>query len=87
MHSAGVAWFDSEIAGCDLADERLKTRLGKLLAQLGGDSSDGNRFCFCRWYAHPPGCLVNDHSLDRCRFVPAQLGPQDQRDDAENEQD
>jgi Transposase DNA-binding len=36
MDSAGVAWFDSEIAGCSLADERLKTRLGKLLAQLGG---------------------------------------------------
>jgi len=31
------AWFESEIAGCALADERLKTRLGKLLAQLGGD--------------------------------------------------
>jgi hypothetical protein len=36
MDSAGGAWFDSEIAGCRLADERLKTRLGKLLAQLGG---------------------------------------------------
>src|SRR5215469_15133117 len=36
MGSAEVAWFDSEIAGCSLADERLKTRLGKLLAQLGG---------------------------------------------------
>jgi Transposase DNA-binding len=36
MVSAGVAWFDSEIAGCGLADERLKTRLGKLLAQLEG---------------------------------------------------
>jgi hypothetical protein len=36
MDSAGVAWFDSEIAGCSLTDERLKTRLGKLLAQLGG---------------------------------------------------
>jgi hypothetical protein len=36
MDSAGVAWFLSEIAGCSLADERLKTRLGKLLAQLGG---------------------------------------------------
>jgi hypothetical protein len=31
------AWFESEIAGCALADERLKTRLGKLLTQLGGD--------------------------------------------------
>src|SRR5215469_18323958 len=36
MGSAEVAWFDSEIAGCSLADERLKTRLGTLLAQLGG---------------------------------------------------
>lgn len=36
MDSTGGAWFDSEIAGCSMADERLKTRLGKLLAQLGG---------------------------------------------------
>jgi hypothetical protein len=36
MDAAGVAWFDPEIAGCSLADERLKTRLGKLLAQLAG---------------------------------------------------
>jgi hypothetical protein len=36
MDSTDVAWFDSEIACCTLADERLKTRLGKLLAQLGG---------------------------------------------------
>lgn len=36
MDSAGAAWFTCEIAGCSLADERLKTRLGKLLAQLGG---------------------------------------------------
>jgi len=36
MDTTGAAWFDSEIAGCSLADERLKTRLGKLLAQLGG---------------------------------------------------
>lgn len=36
MDSTGAAWFDSEIAGCSLADQRLKTRLGKLLAQSGG---------------------------------------------------
>jgi len=36
MDSSGGAWFDSEIAGCTLADERLKRRLGTLLAQLGG---------------------------------------------------
>lgn len=34
--SGGVAWFDSEMAGCSPADERLKTRFGKLLAQPGG---------------------------------------------------
>jgi len=37
MDSTGDAWFDSEVAGCTLPDERLKARLGKLLAQLGGD--------------------------------------------------
>ena len=36
MDSSGGAWFDSEIAGCTLGDERLKRRLGTLLAQLGG---------------------------------------------------
>src|SRR5215471_10493689 len=36
MDSSGGAWFDSEIAGCTMADERLKRRLGTLLAQLGG---------------------------------------------------
>jgi hypothetical protein len=29
------AWFDAEVAGCSLADERLNKRLRKLLAQLG----------------------------------------------------
>lgn len=30
------AWFDREIAGCCLADERLNKRLRKLVAQIGG---------------------------------------------------
>jgi hypothetical protein len=30
------AWFDRELAGCSLGDERLNKRLRKLLAQMGG---------------------------------------------------
>ena len=29
------AWFDRELAGCNLADERLNKRLRKLVAQIG----------------------------------------------------
>src|ERR1700746_787288 len=29
------AWFDRELAGCSLADERLNKRLRKLVAQMG----------------------------------------------------
>ena len=29
------AWFDRELAGCGLADERLNKRLRKLVAQIG----------------------------------------------------
>jgi hypothetical protein len=35
MDGATDAWFDRELAGCSFADERLKKRLRKLLAQLG----------------------------------------------------
>jgi hypothetical protein len=35
MERATGAWFDHEIAGCDLADERLDKRLRKLLERLG----------------------------------------------------
>src|SRR3954454_21331966 len=31
-----TAWLDKELAGCDLADERLTKRLRKVLAQIGG---------------------------------------------------
>ena len=36
MDEARAAWFDGELAGCSLADERLHKRLRKLLAQIGG---------------------------------------------------
>src|SRR5580698_8574992 len=36
MDITGDAWFDDELAGCNLADERLNKRLRKLLAQFGG---------------------------------------------------
>src|SRR5476649_434780 len=36
MDGTTKTWFDDEVAGCRLADERLNKRLGKLLAQLGG---------------------------------------------------
>jgi len=29
------AWFDRELAGCNLADERLNKRLRKLVSQIG----------------------------------------------------
>jgi len=35
MDGATNAWFDRELAGCSFADERLKKRFRKLLAQLG----------------------------------------------------
>jgi hypothetical protein len=36
MDDRAGAWLDSEVDGCDLADERLTKRLRKVLAQLGG---------------------------------------------------
>src|SRR5580658_2568383 len=36
MDVTGDAWFDDELAGSDLADERLNKRLRKLLTQFGG---------------------------------------------------
>lgn len=35
MDGTTNAWFDDELAGCSLADERLNKRLRKLLAQIG----------------------------------------------------
>ena len=35
MDGAADAWFDRELAGCTLADERLSKRLCKLLVQIG----------------------------------------------------
>ena len=35
MDGAADPWFDRELAGCTLADERLVTRLRKLLVQMG----------------------------------------------------
>lgn len=36
MDEEAGAWFDRELTGCSLADERLKKRLRKLVAQIGG---------------------------------------------------
>ncbi|WP_245315428.1 MULTISPECIES: IS4/Tn5 family transposase DNA-binding protein [Bradyrhizobium] len=36
MDGEADAWFDRELAGCSLADERLNKRLRKLVAQIGG---------------------------------------------------
>lgn len=35
MDGEAGAWFDRELAGCSLADERLNKRLRKLIAQIG----------------------------------------------------
>jgi hypothetical protein len=35
MDRETAAWFDRELAGCRFADERLKKRLGKVVAQIG----------------------------------------------------
>ena len=35
MDEEAGAWFDRELAGCSLADERLNKRLRKLVAQIG----------------------------------------------------
>jgi hypothetical protein len=37
MDGATNGWLDGELAGCNLVDERLTKRLGKLLAQIGSD--------------------------------------------------
>jgi hypothetical protein len=35
MDGKAIAWFDRELAGCSLADERLNKRFRKLVAQIG----------------------------------------------------
>ena len=35
------AWFDREISGCNLADERPTKRLRKLLERMGGAMGNG----------------------------------------------
>jgi hypothetical protein len=35
MDGETTAWFDRELAGCHFADERLKKRFRKLVAQMG----------------------------------------------------
>ncbi|WP_246230649.1 IS4/Tn5 family transposase DNA-binding protein [Bradyrhizobium cytisi] len=35
MDEEADAWFDRELAGCSLADERLNKRLRKVVAQIG----------------------------------------------------
>src|SRR5215471_20284115 len=35
MDGADDGWFETEVAGCNLADERLNKRLRKLLVQMG----------------------------------------------------
>lgn len=35
MDEEADAWFDRELAGCNLADERPNKRLRKLVAQIG----------------------------------------------------
>jgi hypothetical protein len=36
MDGVTDAWFDREVSGCGLADERLNKRLRKLLELMGG---------------------------------------------------
>ncbi|MDB5524277.1 MAG: transposase [Rhizobium sp.] len=36
MDGTSDAWFDEELAGCVLADERLSRRLGRLLECMAG---------------------------------------------------
>lgn len=35
MNEEADTWFDRELAGCNLADERLNKRLRELAAQIG----------------------------------------------------
>jgi hypothetical protein len=35
MDGESDAWFDREVAGCSIADERPRKRLRKLVAQIG----------------------------------------------------
>lgn len=36
MDDTDTTWFDREVSGCHLADERLKKRLCDLLGRIGG---------------------------------------------------
>ena len=49
MDGAGAAWLDGELAGCNLADERLNKRLRKLLGQIGGAMGQSLPFACQDW--------------------------------------
>jgi Transposase DNA-binding len=40
MDGSGAAWFDDELAGCDLGDQRLNKRLRTLVEQIEGAMGD-----------------------------------------------
>jgi hypothetical protein len=46
MDGGADEWFDRELAGCSVADERLNKRLRKLVAQMGAPWAKA-----FRWYA------------------------------------
>ena len=49
MDGSASAWLDGELAGCDLADERLNKRLRKLLGQIGGAMGQSIPFACQDW--------------------------------------
>ena len=49
MDASAAAWLDGEVAGCDLADERLNKRLHKLLGQIGGAMGQSIPFACQDW--------------------------------------
>jgi hypothetical protein len=64
MDITGDAWFDDELAGCNLADERLNKRLRKLLAQFGGAMGQSIPLV-CQDWANKIVTLRPDHLLSR----------------------
>ena len=54
MDESHTAWLDGELAGCNLADERLTKRLRKLLGQIGGAMGQSIPFA-CQDWANAKG--------------------------------
>jgi hypothetical protein len=64
---AGIgAWFDREVTGCGLADERLTKRLRKLLELMGG-AMGGSLPLACQDWANTKAAIVFSPTIGSAR--------------------